>query len=115
MSAAPGDEIDIVGQRLHAESVVEIRTRPWTGTPLFLKVHAAGLHLHKALNDGEDPVTGQITLYNKRLFFSECQPGWQNQHMHCIYIITIYGAPSHMSPERLQRHKDMLILSLIHI
>ena len=43
------------------------------------------------------------------LFFSERQPGWQIQHMHCIYIIIIYGAPSHMSPERLQRHKDMFI------
>ena len=86
MSAAPGDEIDIVGQRLHAESVVEIRTRPWTGTPLFLKVHAAGLHLHKALNDGEDPVTGQITLYNKRLFVFLRVSAWMAKSTHALHI-----------------------------
>ena len=86
MSAAPGDEINIVGQRLHAESVVEIRTRPGTGTPLFLKVHAAGLHLHKALNDGEDPMTGQIALYNKRLFVFLRASGRMANSTHALHI-----------------------------
>ena len=75
VSAAPADQTDVVGKRLHAESAVKIRTGPRTGAPVFFKVHAAGLHLHIALNDGEDPMTGQIILQQQKILFFKCQPG----------------------------------------
>ena len=60
--AAPGDEADVVAQRLQAEGAVEVGTGAWAGAPLLLKVHAARRHLHEALDHRQHPVAGQLAL-----------------------------------------------------